>query len=155
MRNGRKLGALLVIAALVLIVTPLIGVGGASEAEAAEPMTVKAAAATTSYNPTCENADGSYNGRVCKTTFPAYKEDLSDEPTYPEYLQRPGKTLRNYPEQVTYMNDVHAASVASCKSYVPYIYLGKPSEWTAFCNALPKPTVGKFTVKDVITGVVR
>jgi len=141
-------------AALVLAVAPLVGVTSASEAEAAETVTVKAAAAST-YNPTCENPDGSYNGGVCKTIFPAYEEDLSDEPKHSIYLEWPGKEIRNYTEQVAHMNSVHNGSVAECKSYVPHSHRTNQAGWNSFCDGLPKPKVEYFEVKNAVTGEVR
>lgn len=148
-----KLWKGITVAALVLTLAPIVGVAAASQAEAAAPIAVKAA--VTSYNPSCENPDGTYNGGVCKTTFPAYSEDLSDEPKQPEYLEWPGTTLRNYEQQVAHMNSVHSAGVASCKSYVPYSHRTNPGSWNSFCEGLPKLTVSPFTVRNVVTGVVR
>jgi hypothetical protein len=146
-------------AALVLAVAPLVGVTTASQAEAATPTAVKAAA--TSYNPSCENPDGSYNGGVCKTTFPAYTEDLSDEPKNPIYLEWPGKKALdgspslNHAERVALLDSVHRQNVDRCKGYTPYDYRNDPNRWTRFCDGLTKPAVPYFQVKDVVTGALR
>lgn len=146
-------------AALVLAVAPIVGVITASQAEATAPTAVKAAAM--SYNPSCENPDGSYNGGVCKTTFPAYVEDLSDEPKNPIYREWPGrKTVDgspslNHAERVAFLQTVHDASVTDCKSYVPYSHRNDRGGWMNFCDSLPKPVVPYFQVQDVVTGALR
>lgn len=156
----KKLMKGLTATALVLALAPIIGASTTGAAEAAEPVTVKAAAAT-SYNPTCENPDGTYNGGVCKTTFPAYADtptpagQVFPGPNPLVYPERPGQRLRNYTEQVAHINAVHNASLAECKSYVPYSHRNDRAGWMNFCDSMPKPEVGYFQVVNVVTGEVR
>ena len=116
----------LAVVALVMSVSPLVG-ATAGAAVAVEPTAVKAAAAT--------------------EVFPG--------PNPLVYPERAGERLRNHPEQVAHSANVHAASVAECKAYVPYSHRNDRNGWMAFCDGLAKPTVSSFQVKNVVTGEVR
>lgn len=146
--------------ALVLALAPIIGASTTGAAVAVEPTAVKAAAATTTVDPSCAS-DSTYDGGICKVDFsrlpdhPRPAGQVFPGPNPLVYPERPGHPVRNYTEQVAYMNAAHAASVAECKSYVPYSHRNDRAGWMNFCDSMPKPEVGYFQVKNVVTGEVR
>lgn len=145
--------------ALALALAPIIGATTTGAAEAAEPVTVKAAVTTTD-DPSC-GSDSTYDGGICKVDFSRLPDHTTPAgqvfpgPNPLVYPERPGQRLRSHAEQVAYMNAVHNASVAECKSYVPYSHRNGRADWMNFCDSMPKPEVGYFQVKNVVTGEVR